>query len=332
MHGKNTPEAAKFNNNDTRSELMQAEFKLERHMIITALLTFLVLWCILYGILPHSIVFCLCVITSGFFAVMCRHKHEGFLTIDIIAQNSRLNKANPALKFWMVLMLMLLSVFSNSYFVGLSLAVIMLVLIVFAGGMGLHDYLSILALPLSFLLLSGLALLIEYSPQPAGVINLQVFQGYFIVSRPAQLRAALVLSRAFGAISCLYLLSLSTTMSEIIGVLRRFHTPDIIIELMYLIYRYTFILLDMHRSMKDAAASRLGFINFSTVVHTTGRIYSNLLARSYRQANINFDAMESRCYTGEIRFLESHKKVTFIQAAAAVCLILFTLGITIALY
>ena len=301
-------------------------------MIITALLTFLVLWCLLYGILPPIILLCLCIITGGFFAVMSRHKHDGFMTIDIIAQNSRLNKVNPALKFWMVLILMLLSVISNSYFVGLFLAVFMLVLIVFAGGMEIHDYLSILALPLSFLLLSGLALLFEYSLQPAGVLNLPVFQGYFTVSRPAQLRAALVLSRALGAISCLYLLSLSTTMSEIIGVLRRFHTPDIIIELMYLIYRYTFILLDMHRSMKDAAGSRLGFMNFSTAIHTTGRIYSNLLARSYRQANINFDAMESRCYTGEIRFLENHIKITFIQITAAVCLILFTLGITIALY
>lgn len=301
-------------------------------MIITALLTFLVLWCLLYGMLPHIIVLSLCIITSGFFAVMSRHKHDRFLTIDIIAQNSRLNKVNPALKFWMVLILMLLSVFSNSYFVGLFLAVFMLVLIVLAGGMELHDYLSVLALPLSFLLLSGLALLFEYSLQPSGLINLHVFKGYFIVSRPSQLRAALVLSRALGAISCLYLLSLSTTMSEIIGVLRRSHTPDIIIELMYLIYRYTFILLDMHRSMKDAAGSRLGFMNFSTSVQTTGRIYSNLLARSYRQANINFDAMESRCYTGEIRFLESQKKVTFIQVTAAVCLILFTLGITIALY
>jgi cobalt/nickel transport system permease protein len=189
-----------------------------------------------------------------------------------------------------------------------------------------------LALPLSFLILSGLALLFEFNVQPAGVINLPVFQGYFIVSRPAQLRAALVLSRALGAISCLYLLSLTTTMSEIIGVLRRFHTPDIMIELMYLIYRYTFILLDMHRSMKDAAGSRLGFMDFSTSVHTTGRIYSNLLVRSYRQANINFDAMESRCYTGEIRFLESHKRATVIQIIAAVCLILFTLGVTIAFY
>ena len=301
-------------------------------MIITALLTILVIWCLFYGMLPDVMLLILCFLTGGFLAVMSRHKHEGFLTIDIIAQNSRLNKVNPALKFWTVLILMLLSIISNSSLVGLFLAVFMLVLIVIAGGLELHDYLSILSLPLSFLLLSGLALLLEYGAQPIGVINLPVNHGYFIVSQAAQFRAALVMSKALGAISCLYLLSLSTPMSEIIGVLRRFHTPDIIIELMYLIYRYTFILLEMYRLMKDAAVSRLGFIDFWTGLHTTGKIYSNLLARSYRQANINFDAMESRCYTGKIRFLENYKSISYIHLAAAICLILFTLGITLGLY
>lgn len=301
-------------------------------MIITALLTILVIGCLFYAMIPNTILLFLCLLMGGLLAVMSRHKHEGFLTIDILAQNSRLNKVHPSLKFWTVLILMLLSVSAKSPFVGLFLAVFMLILIVIVGGMELHDYLSILSLPLSFLLLSGLALLFEYSVQPIGVINLPIYHGFLIVTQSAQLRAALVISKALGAISCLYLLSLSTPMSEVIGVLRRSHTPDIIVELMYLIYRYIFILLEMHRSMQDAAKSRLGFINYKTSIHTTGMIYSNLLARSYRQANINFDAMESRCYTGEIRFLENKKSIANIHVIVAICLIIFTLGITIALY
>jgi cobalt/nickel transport system permease protein len=260
---------------------------------------------------------------------MGHHKHEGFLQFDVIAQYSRLNKVSSVLKFCTVLILMILSIISRSPLVGLFLAGVILLILVKADGLKLKEYLSILSLPLSFLLISGLALLFEYSVQPAGVIHVPVYHGYLIVSRIAQLKAALVMAKALGAISCLYLLSLTTPMSEIIGVLRHFKTPDIIIELMYLIYRYIFILLEMHRSMKNAAASRNGFINYSTSIRTTGKIYTNLLARSYYQANKNFDAMESRCYTGEIRFLENNKVIKKNHMIAAAGLILVTLSITL---
>ncbi|MEG1778051.1 MAG: hypothetical protein RR209_03650, partial [Angelakisella sp.] len=36
----------------------------------------------------------------------------------------------------------------------------------------------------------------------------------------------------------------------------------------------------------------------------------NLLASSYRKAGGCFDAMESRCYNGKIRFLETAKMIT----------------------
>lgn len=301
-------------------------------MIITAILAATVIWCLFYSVLPLILLILLCLFTGGLIAAMSRHRHEGFLVIDTLAQSSRLNKVNPALKLLTVLILMLLCIASDSPVIGLYLSLTMLILILYAGGLKLHEYLSLLSVPVSFLLLSGLALLIEYNIQPAGVINLPVFHGYFIVSRTAQVRAALILSKALGAISCLYFLSLSTPLSDIINVLRRFHMPDIMIELMYLIYRYIFILLEMYHSMRNAAKSRLGYTDFPAALHTTGKIYSNLLARSYQKANKNFDAMESRCYTGILRFLEDRKSISPLQMTVAVSLIIITLGLTLALH
>jgi cobalt/nickel transport system permease protein len=301
-------------------------------MIITAILAMLVIWCLFYGGITNTILICLCLITGGFLAIVSRHKHEGFLVIDIIAQKSHLNKVNPSIKFWTVLILLFLCVGSKSVIVGLILAVVMFILMVPYGGLDLHDYLSLLSVPVSFLLISTLALLFNYGEVASGVINLPVFQGYLFVSQSSQLRTGLVLSKALGALSCLYLLSLSTPMSEIISVLRKAHIPDVVIELMYLIYRYTFVLFEMYRSMKDAAKSRLGFVNFSISVKTTGKIYSNLLARSYQKAMNNFDAMESRCYTGEIRFLEHEKKISLMQYIAAVSLVVIISGLTFTLH
>lgn len=284
-------------------------------MIVTACLTAVVVWLLFYGTVPALPLGILCAVSAGFLALIGGHSHEGVLSIDIIAQRSRLSQVNPALKTWGCLSLLVFCVAADSIPVGIGLTLIMLVLTVWCGGLPLHDYLSFLALPAAFMLVSGLALLFSIENAPVGVLNLPLFGGWLSVRAAAQARTLLVMAKALGAVSCLYLLSLSTTMTDIIGVLRRAHIPAIAAELMYLIYRYIFILLNMHRTMKDAAQSRLGYDTYGQSLRTTGHIYGNLLALSFRKANAGFDAMESRCYDGEIRFLERKKPVRGLHAA-----------------
>jgi len=292
--------------------------------MITAILAMAVVWCLFYGQMAISVLAPLCLVMGVVLTFLGRHKHTQFLTIDVQAQSSRLNKVNPVMKFITVLILMVLCISAKTPVVGMFLTVVMLLLVVFGGGMKLHDYVHLLALPISFLLLSGLALLLEITSQPTGVFHVPVLGMWLCITRSAQIQTALVIARALGAVSCLYLLSLTTPMAEIIGVLRRLHCPDLIIELMYLIYRYIFILLSMYHTMRDAAKSRLGYINYRTSVRTTGNLYSNLLSRSYRLAGRNFDAMESRCYGTKIRFLEKNKPITGAHALAAVGIMVLT--------
>ena len=85
--------------------------------------------------------------------------------------------------------------------------------------------------------------------------------------------------------------------------------PEVVGDLAVLIYRYIFILFATFRSMRDAAASRLGYAGPVRSLRTTGRVYGGLLAHSFRRAQACFDAMESRCYDGGIRFLTREKPV-----------------------
>lgn len=297
--------------------------------MITAILSMAVVWCLFFGRIPLTALIPICVVLGAALVFLSRHKHTQFLKIDVLAQVSRLNRVNPTLKFWSVLALMGICISSGNPAVGVLMTVLMLSFSVFVGGLRLHEYVHLLALPVSFLMLSGLALLIEATAQPTGVINIPLFNFWLSISEQAQIRTALVMSNALGAVSCLYLLSLTTPMSEIIGVLRRVRCPDVIIDLMYLIYRYTFILLDMHHTMRNAAKSRLGFIDYRTSVRTTGNLYSNLLSCSYRQAYRNFDAMESRCFDKSIRFLENREKITVTHAAVSLFVIVPMLMLTI---
>lgn len=293
--------------------------------MITGILAMAVIFSLFYGQIDLQLLILLCLAAGIVLARLSHHKHTQFLSIDIYAQVSRMNQMNPMLKFVAILLLMVLCIVSETPVVGMFLVIAMMILVVFVGKMRLHDYVHLLGLPVSFLLISGLALLFEVHTQATGVFHVSIFGVWLCVSRAAQVEAALVIARAFGAVSCLYLLSLTTPMAELIGVLRRLHCPRTIIDLMYLIYRYIFILLTMYHTMKNAAKSRLGYVNYRTNMRTTGNIYSNLVSRSYRMAAQNFDAMESRCYRNEIHFLEQEKPVLAVHMAIMVGITAITL-------
>ena len=294
---------------------------------MAAVLADFVLFSLFVGTLPTAAALALCVLAGGALAVFGHHSHGGVLVIDVYARRSRYFAWSPALKTGGCVLLLVLCVASPSPWVPLALALIMAFLTVW-GGIRFHDYLALLSLPAAFLLLSGLALLWDYVPVMDGVAAIPLWNGWLVVTAAAQVRARLVMARALGAVSCLYFLSLSTTMPEILSVLRRAHVPSVMTELAVLIYRYLFVLLSAYETMQDAAASRLGYSTFARSIRTTGAVYGNLLAASFRRAGACFDAMESRCYDGEIRFLEREKPVTLpaallfggLLAGTAVCM------------
>lgn len=295
---------------------------------MAAVLAGFVLFSLFVGTLPTAAALALCVLAGGALAVFGHHSHGGVLVIDVYARRSRYFAWSPALKTGGCVLLLVLCVASPSPWVPLALALIMAFLTVWGGGIHFHDYLALLSLPAAFLLLSGLALLWDYVPVMDGVAAVPFWNGWLVVTAAAQVRARLVMARALGAMSCLYFLSLSTTMPEILSVLRRAHVPSVMTELAVLIYRYLFVLLSAYETMQDAAASRLGYSTFARSIRTTGAVYGNLLAASFRRAGACFDAMESRCYDGEIRFLEREKPVTLpaallfggLLAGTAVCM------------
>lgn len=298
--------------------------------MIVAVLAGFVMFSLCVGTLPTAAALALCVLVGGVLLVFGRHSHGGVLVIDVYARRSRYFAWSPALKTVGCVLLLFLCVASPSPWVPVALALIMALLTVRGGGIHFHDYLALLSLPAVFLLLSALALLWDYAPAMDGVVAVPFWNGWLVVTAAAQVRARLVTARALGAVSCLYFLSLSTTMPEILSVLRRAHVPSVMTELAVLIYRYLFVLLSAYETMQDAAASRLGYSGFARSIRTTGAVYGNLLAASFRRARACFDAMESRSYDGEIRFLEREKPVTApaallfgsLIAGAAVCVMI----------
>lgn len=294
--------------------------------MITSILTGLVLWWLFFGTIPTP---ALLIFSIGMSLLFLRiGHHDNVFTIDRLARRSALYPVNPALKVWSSAILLLLCIAAQSPWMPLIMALLLCFLTVWVGQIPWHDYLSKFSLPAAFLLLSGMALLWSFVPQPGGLIDIPCFGGYLSVLPAAQQATRLVLARALGAVSCLYFLSLSTPMPEIIAVLRQAHVPSVITDLAILIYRYIFLLFDTYHKMRNAAESRLGFCGLRKSLSTTGQLYALLLSGSFHKASACFDAMESRCYHSEIRFLTHKKPITPKSAGVACILILFAAWMT----
>lgn len=235
------------------------------------------------------------------------HSHSGIGDIDFLAQRSRLGCVNAALKCGCALGAIVLVLAMRSPAAAAFCALSLGALTVCVGKTPLRVYLRLLQAPAVFLAVSALALLFDVAPAPMGAVSLPFFGGYLCVSEASPGETLRILLTAMAAVSGLYALSLSTPMGELIGVLRQARVPRVIIELMYIIYRYIFLLQDTLSRLKCAAAGRQGFATGRCTLRTTGYILSALLRRSFMRAASSFDAMEARCYEGDIRFLEHRK-------------------------
>lgn len=283
-------------------------------MYLTVILTVFVLWSLFTGLCPTPLLAVICLAGAGFLLLFGHHSHGSILPIDRYAQQSNLAAYNPAGKAALSVILLVLCLCSRHPLPPFLLFLTLSCVTVLIGGLHLHEYFSLLSLPAVFVLLSGLALVWDAGTSADAVVSF----GWFVITEAGQRTARLVIARALGAVSCLFFLSLSTPMPEILSVLRRLHVPKVVIELAVLIYRYLFVLLSVYGNMNHAAASRLGYDGVRRSIRTTGQVYGNLLASSLRRAGAYLDAMESRCYDGEIRFLEEHKPLCPMQVLFSV--------------
>ena len=246
------------------------------------------------------------------------HHGEGGFSIDYYAYESGLRNLNPVFKVLFSVAVLILTISLDHPAVSLFVILSMGFLTIWKGRVHFYDYCTLMTIPVVFLLMGSAAIAIGFSKTPVEPYNLNLHFFHLYVTAANLKKALFLILKAFGAISAMFMLTLSTPSCEIISALGKLHVPKLIIELMNMIYRYIFILLDTQQKMKNAAESRLGYCDFKTSCISFGGIASNLFIVSLKRANAYFDAMESRCYDGELLFLEEEKPIKGQQAAMAI--------------
>ncbi|MFT4107865.1 MAG: cobalt ECF transporter T component CbiQ [Lacrimispora sp.] len=239
-------------------------------------------------------------------------------TIDYYACVSRLRSWNSRLKAAVAVSGLLVCIAANDVRISCLVLLSMSAITIFAGGLSWRKYLVLFRIPFGFLVLGTAAIAIGISREPYGQVLISGAGLYLYVTKEGIRLAAGLVLKASASLSAMYMLVLSTTASEVIGVLQSTRVPKLIVELMNLIYRFIFVMTDSQRQMKQAAESRLGYRDFTTSCRTFGRIGGNLFVVSLKKAGIYYNAMIARCYNGELLFLEEERPVKRGQIAVSV--------------
>ncbi|NCB91060.1 MAG: cobalt ECF transporter T component CbiQ [Clostridia bacterium] len=228
------------------------------------------------------------------------------ITIDKLCYNSKLRYVNAGEKFAFAVITLLLCVMSRSIAVACIVLAVTGILTVYRGGIPFFRYIHFMSVPLAFLILSTLAIMFNLSHTPLDLFAIPVGTWYITSSWESFFYAVQLILTALASVSCLYFLSFNTPMPDIMNVLGKMHCPKLLVELMMLIYRFIFVLLSVSSAITQSQHSRLGNKDYKTSLKSFGAMASVLLLRSFKRANVLYDAMESRCYDGTLHVLNEN--------------------------
>jgi len=163
----------------------------------------------------------------------------------------------------------------------------------------LRTYLAVALPPLGFLLLSCLTMLV--TPGADGGWH---WAGAML---PAVLQTAL---RSLAMLAALLGLVLSTPLPDLLSLLRRLRTPELLLDLMALCYRMLFVLRQAWDEGVTAQSARLGYRGWRHAWRSTGLLAGQMAVQVWQRAAALQMAAEARGYQGSLRFLPA----TFVHA------------------
>ena len=233
-------------------------------------------------------------------------------SIDKLAYISELRKTNPMEKFIFSMVTMIVCISLNNILDSVVILLLMSGITVFKGKIPVKAYSQLILIPLSFLIIGVLTIAVNTVLTDKGLLfSFNIFNIKLGGTSGSVLLAARIFFKSLACVSCLYFLTLSTPIFEVLSVLRRLKVPKLFVELMGLIYRFIFVLLETANMILISQSSRLGYSTLKTGYSSLGKLVVALFISAYKRSQDIYIAMESRCYDGEINLLEDNYNFSY---------------------
>jgi cobalt/nickel transport system permease protein len=114
----------------------------------------------------------------------------------------------------------------------------------------------------------------------------------------------------------------TTTIKEVLSVLKRLKIPDIFIEVFLIMFKYIFILNDEGLKIKNAQTVRLGYCGFRRSLESLGNLIGMIMLRGINKGSAMSEALYVRGYRGRFFYPGEISKPKFYEY-----FIIFFLGI-----
>ena len=234
------------------------------------------------------------------------------ISIDKLSYISKLRKVNPMEKFIFAMVTLIICITLNNIIDSIIIVLLMSFIIVAIGKIPFINYVELMSLPLAFLIVGTVTIAINVVGNSNDqIFGFSIFQIKLGCTYESSLIAARLFFKSLGSVSCLYFLTLTTPIFEVLSVLRKLKIPKLFVELMTLVYRFIFILLDTANTIYISQNSRLGYSTLKMGFNSLGQLIAVLFINSYKRSQNIYTAMESRCYDDEINLLESNYKYSY---------------------
>ncbi len=229
------------------------------------------------------------------------------IPIDTLAYSNRLNHLPPAQKLGFALAMLLLALVSH-YPVQILIFIWMSVWTVVYAGIPGKIYRSTMAGMMVFLIAGLPALALNFDPQISPQIptdrlwQVGIWDGALYLSKSGSLQAIAVTIRSLASTTALFFIVFTIPIIELATLGKQLHCPPIIIELLLLIYRCIFLLLDTAQKIVTAQISRGGYRTQKLRLHSLNLLIRQLIQRTasrYQQLTLGVNA---RGFEQEFRF------------------------------
>ena len=250
--------------------------------------------------------------------------------MDELAYSSRMVGWSPLGKLLLVMALLIVGLITQS---------ILVPLVTFAIGLALMAYSTNMKVPLilSLAIFEAIAIMVLGS----GMISIMgdqsdpaLWEGKILwfdihMTVASFNKAWLIFFRAIAGVTLMLSFASSTPIPHLAQALRSLHCPAEITELIVLIYRYAFLLLEKFLVMLDAAQCRLGYNGSMTAIRSYAGAMTGTFIFSMELADKSEAALACRNYDGVFPVFHPPKKVSvkWVVASLGLAALLYVIGL-----
>jgi cobalt/nickel transport system permease protein len=244
--------------------------------------------------------------------------------LEDIAQKNGLREVNTYLKLTVGLGAILLCLLSTSYIPPLFIALLLTAAILILARVDAKTYAELFIVPLWFAGMSVAGIILITGGQDV-FWSWDILPSFTLsITRESINQGMLVFCRVIGGMSAMIFIALTTPMTDIFIVFRQCRVPEVVIDLMMIIYRTIFILMDQVIQIYNAQLMRLGYSTWRESIHSFASLCGAAFIASWDAGEDLIRAMDARCYDGKFALLGENRPIERIPSLTVVVFLLLS--------